>query len=334
MKNILVAFVLLLNVFFTDAQESAGATAKTFIRKGDYSNAILVLNRAIESDINNQELKKDLAFAYFLQRDFSKAISTIRPLIDSKQADEQSYQIAGMIYTGIGDKKESEKIYRAGLKKFPSSGALYNEYGELLWHNSSFPEAARQWQKGIQSDPNYSGNYYNASKYYFMSADKVWALIYGEIFVNLESYSRRTPEIKTMLLEGYKKLFSETDLLKNQDIKNEFVKSYLDIMKNQSQVVGSGITPDALSALRTRFVLAWYEKQPTKLPFRLFDYHRQLAKAGMFDAYNQWIFGAANNLTAFQHWTATHPEEYNRFNNFQKNRVFKMPDDQYYNNKP
>jgi tetratricopeptide (TPR) repeat protein len=334
MKKILIASILLLNVFFAVAQENAGATAKAFIRKGDYTNAIVVLNRAIESDKNNVELKKDLAFAYYLQRDFTKAIATIRPLIESKDTDEQSFQIAGMIYNGIEDRKESERIYKSGLKKFPSSGALYNEYGELLWGNSSFPEAIRQWLKGIQSDPNYSGNYYNAAKYYYLSADKIWGLIYGEIFVNLESYSKRTPEIKTILLEGYKKLYSETDLLKNQDIKNEFVKSYLDIMKNQSQVVGSGITPDALSALRTRFILSWFENPTSKLPFRLFEYQRQLARAGMFDAYNQWIFGAANNLTAFQQWTATHPEEYNRFNNFQRNRVFKLPEGQYYNNKP
>jgi hypothetical protein len=158
----------------------------------------------------------------------------------------------------------------------------------------------------------------------------VWGLIYGEIFVNLESYSRRTPEIKTMLVEGYKKLFSDPDMMKNQDSKNEFAKAYLDVMKNQSQVVSAGITPDALSALRTRFILEWYDKEVSKYPFRLFDYHRQLAKAGMFDAYNQWIFGAASNLSAFQQWTATHSEEYNRFNTFQKNRVFKMPEGQYY----
>jgi hypothetical protein len=164
-----------------------------------------------------------------------------------------------------------------------------------------------------------------------MSEDKVWGLLYGEIFLNLESFSKRTPEIKTMLVEGYKKLFSETDLMKKQDTKNEFVKAYLDIMQNQTKVISGGITPDALSALRTRFILAWFDKESTKFPFRLFDYHKQLAKSGLFDAYNQWIFGAASNLSAFQQWTATHGEEYNRFNTFQKNRVFKLPEGQVYN---
>jgi tetratricopeptide (TPR) repeat protein len=235
-----------------------------------------------------------------------------------------------MIYKAVEDVKEADRIYRAGLKKFPDSGALYNEYGEMFWAKNEFADAAKQWQKGIQTDPNYSGNYYNAAKYYYLSADKVWGLIYGEIFINLESYSRRTPEIKTLLLEGYKKLFADPDINKNQDSRNEFVKTFLGSMKDQSQVVAAGVSPDALSALRTRFILEWFNKTGSAIPFRLFEYQRQLAKEGLFDAYNQWIFGAANDLTAFQQWTVTHSEEYNRFNNFQKNRIFKVPQGQYY----
>ena len=40
----------------------------------------------------------------------------------------------------------------------------------------------------------------------------------------------------------------------------------------------------------------------------------------MFDAYNQWLFGAAENLTAFQAWTTTHSDDYTRFTDFQKGR--------------
>jgi hypothetical protein len=50
----------------------------------------------------------------------------------------------------------------------------------------------------------------------------------------------------------------------------------------------------------------------------------------MFDAYNQWIFGAAGNLPAFQTWTNSHSDDYNRFINYQKGRIFKLPEGQYY----
>lgn len=319
-----------LTVFAAIAQDTPGKTAKAFIRQGDYNNAILVLNKALESDPNNFSHKKDLAFAYYLQRDFAKSMAVIRPIVESNQADIQSYQILGMVYKALDEKRDAERMYRAAIRKFPESGVLYNDFGELLWSRNDYGPASRQWIKGIQTDRNYPGNYYNAAKYYYMSGEKVWGLLYGEIFLNLESYSQRTPEIKNILVEGYKKLFSETDLMRGQDTKNDFVKNYLEIAKTHSQVVSQGITPDALTALRTRFMLSWYDKLSTKFPYRLFDYHRQLAKAGMFDAYNQWIFGAAGNLSQFQQWTSTHSDEYTRFTKFQKSRVFKMPEGQGY----
>jgi len=58
---------------------------------------------------------------------------------------------------------------------------------------------------------------------------------------------------------------------------------------------------------------------------------RQLIKEGMFEAYDQWIFGAADDLNVFQNWTATHAEDYNKFTTLQKSRVFKIPFGQYFN---
>lgn len=312
------------------AQETPDQIAKKYIREGDYNNAIVVLNRALAGDKGNREMKKDLAFAYYLQRDYAKALATARPLVEDREADVQSFQILGMIYRALEDRKEAEKLYRTGIKKFPEAGVLYSEYGEMLWARKEFAAASEQWQKGIRIDPNAAGNYYNAAKYYFMSADKISGLLYGEIFVNLESYSRRTPEIKTLLLEGYKKLFSDADLLKNQSAKSPFIQAIFEVMAHQSDAVAKGVTPETLSALRTRFILEWYERYAGRFPYKLFDYQRQLAGAGTFDAYNQWIFGVAEDLSGFQQWTATHSEEYGQFTKFQKNRVFKLPEGQYY----
>jgi tetratricopeptide (TPR) repeat protein len=333
MKNFLLASIL---GFFVGisvrGQDSTSLhqTAKTFMKQGDYNNAILVLNKALQSNPDNLEMKKDLAFAYYLHRDYVKALETAKPLGDRPDADVQTYQILGMIYKAIEERKECEKMYKAALKKFPKSGVLYNEYGEMQWSKKEFAEAIKSWEKGIEVEPNFSGNYYNAAKYYYFSVDKVWGIIYGEIFVNLESYSKRTAEIRSLLLDGYKKLFVEADIMKNQNAKNEFVKAFLETMRKNSSAVSTGVTPETLVALRTRFILDWNAANASRFPYRLFDYHVQLLKAGMFDAYNQWIFGIAKDLAAFQVWTTTHTDEYNKFNTFQKNRVFKLPEGQYY----
>src|SRR6185437_9888034 len=194
------------------AQASDGKTpqevARTYTQQGDYTNAIVVLNGALQKDPRNLELSKDLSFNYYLSRDYTKGLSIAKPLIDRPDADVQTYQIVGMFYKVQDDRKECEKLYRAGLKRFPRSGVLYNEYGEVLW-----------------------------------------ALLYGEIFINLESYSKRTAEMKDLLLAGYKKLFLDPDMKKDQDTKNSFGMAWLNVMAPLNFTVRDGITAESLTVL-------------------------------------------------------------------------------------
>jgi hypothetical protein len=139
--------------------------------------------------------------------------------------------------------------------------------------------------------------------------------------------------MKTLLLETYKQFFAPANL-SGVAAKSEFAKAYLEAMKRQATIVSTGVTPESISAVRTRFILDWYQKDTPRFPFRLFDMQRQLLKEGMFEAYDQWIFGAAQDLNAFQNWTGTHAEEYTKFTTLQKSRVFKIPSGQYFNTVP
>ena len=301
------------------------------MRSGDFDNAIVVLNRALQMDKNNLELQKDLVMTYYLKRDYVKAVEGVKELIDRDDVDVVTFQIAGNVYKALEQPKEADKVYKKGLKKFPKSGPLYSEYGELLWSSKDY-SAITQWEKGIEVDPGYSGNYYNAALYYFFTKDKVWGLLYGEIFVNMESLSERGASMKQLLLQGYKeKLFTEVDLIKGEEKnKSEFAKDFLQTMGKQSSLASKGITTETLIMIRTRFILDWYAKNAAKYPFRLFEFQRQLLQEGMFNAYNQWLFGTIENLTAYDNWTKTNAEEYNSFIAFQKSRVFRMPTGQYY----
>jgi Tfp pilus assembly protein PilF len=328
LASVLGLFLLFLTGMAQRA-DSLHAVAKQFMRSGDYSNAIIVLTNALKADPSSLEIQKDLAFTYYLQKNYSNSVEEGRKLIAREDADEQCYQILGMAYKAVEENKQADKMYKQGIKKFPSSGELYNEYGEMLAVNNN-SEAIHFWEKGIEVDPSYSSNYYNASKYYSYTTDKVWCLVYGEIFVNLESYSRRTPEIKSLLVTEYKKFFADIKNVKSAAGKNPFALAYVNIMTDQSSSVAAGVTAESLGNLRSKFVLEWFEKFADKYPFRLFEYHRQLLKDGLFDAYNQWIFGASIGLTSFQNWTTQHMDDYNRFITFQKGRVFKLPAGQYY----
>ena len=333
MKKIIIYFSLFFltatNSLLAQSAQELHETAKSFMQQGDYANAVLVLNRATKMEPSNIDITKDLALTYYLQKDNNKALETIKPVIESDGADDQSFQVAANIYKQLDLLKDCEKLYRKAIKKFPGSGPLYNDLGELLWAQQDF-SAIKFWEKGIEMDPSFSKNYYNASKHYYLSTDKIWSILYGEIFVNMEPLGNRTPEIKNILLEGYKKLFADADLLKVNTEKNKFADAFLQTMNKQSSVAAAGINLETLVMIRTRFILDWYQDYATAFPFRLFEQQRQLLQEGTFEAYNQWVFGPVQNLAAYQNWVTVHSSEYNEFSRFQKGRIFKIPAGQYY----
>jgi Tfp pilus assembly protein PilF len=334
MKKILLLFTLFslaITSFSQDDVKTMHENAKAFMRSGDFDNAAIVLTRALQKEPKSLELQKDLVMSYYMKRDYTKALEGAEALIDRDDADVIVYQIAGNVYKALEEVKDCEKMYKKGIKKFPKSGPLYSEYGELLWATRNY-SAIDQWEKGIQVDPAYSGNYYNAALFYFFTKDKVWSVIYGEIFVNMESLSERGTAMKQLLLQAYKeKLFVEADLMKGEEKnKSEFAKAFLQSINKQSNLASKGLTPEVLTMIRSRFILDWYQTYASKYPFKLFDYQRQLLQEGMFEAYNQWLFGAVDNLAAYDSWTKTHVEQYEAFDKFQRNRIFRMPSGQYY----
>ena len=309
-------------------------TAKNFMRQGDLDNSTLVFNRALQLDPNNLEMLKDFTFLNILKRDYTKAIEVGKTIIDRPDADEQAFQILGMAYKAIADYKECGKLYKRALKKFPASGVLLNEAGELTAMDGDVNNAINYWEKGIEADVNYSSNYYNATMYYAKGGDLFWILIYGELFLNIESYSTRSAEMKSVLLEAYKKLYAlgdVTKLLGTEKKTNAFEKAIIETLAKSNSLSSEGITPENLSAIRTRFILDWFgAKNNEKFPFRLFDNMQYLLREGIFDAYNEWIFGAAASPSAYQVWITSHEQQANDFKQFQQSRVFKLPTGQNY----
>ncbi|MEO5890663.1 MAG: hypothetical protein ABIQ31_10445 [Ferruginibacter sp.] len=334
MKSIVKAFFLAGAIFTVQCCAAQTAkelqeTARTFMQQGDFTNAFIVLNRASSLEPRNIEISRDLALNYYFQKDYNKALDEIKPLLDREDADDQCYQVAGNIYQQLGQTKECDKMYRKGLKKFPQSGPLYNDLGELLWSQKNY-EAIVQWEKGIEVDPNFSKNYYNASKLYYLTGDRVWSIVYGEVFVNLEPLNKNTPEIKSIMLESYKKIFAETDPARDAKETGRFKDAFLQTIRKQSLVASGGINPETLTMIRARFILDWFHDYAAKFPSRLFEHQRQLLQEGMFDAYNQWLFGTVQNLAAYQNWINTHSSDYNEFSRFQRGRIYKVPSGQYY----
>jgi tetratricopeptide (TPR) repeat protein len=341
MKKYLLSLLVFISVAAAAQQSQDGATlhetARNFLKQGDYENSILVLNRALQMQPGNLDISKDLLFTYYLKRDFAKALEIGKPLVERVDADVQTFQMLGLVYKAIAENKEAEKLYKNGMKKFAEAGILYSEYGDLI-AEKEIDNAVKLWEKGIEAEPNHSSNYYYLAKQYGLTGNTVWSILYAEIFLNMESFTARSTEMKNLLLQQYKKFFVSGYVAppapptrgRKQNNEVTFTKAVADVLQNQQSQTAYGITPETLTAIRTRFILDWYSKHGQRFPFRLFEHQRQLLQEGMFEAYNFWLFGPAANLRTYQTWEQYHKEELNTFLGFVRSKVFKIPAGQQY----
>lgn len=331
MKNLFFIVLLLFTApsYGQDIQKLI-ETAQVFVAKEDYANARLVLNRAIQLQPDDYAIQQELAYVAYLAGDVDEAMEVMNKVLDDKSADEKSFQIAGMIYKAGNLLKDCERIYKRGLKKFPNSGVLHNELGETFLLQKMPGEAIKVWEEGIQKEAGYPGNYFHAAKYYFFTkSNPVLSILYGEIFINAESYTVRTAEMKSILLESYK-LFYSGAISYEDKRSNPFQKAIAEILWKQKELTQTGINTDVLTMIRLRFVLDWFNQYASKFPHKLIDQLQTLARNGLFEAYNQWIFGVASNVVEYQYWVNTNAKAGTEFANYQKNRVFRMPAGQNY----
>jgi tetratricopeptide (TPR) repeat protein len=331
----LLAFCLLFIGYFTSlAQQTSKQlqdSAKTLLQQGNFDRAVVLLDRARRAEPDNIEILKDISFANYLKRDFAQAIEIGKGIVERPDADQQSFQVLGLSYKAIASYKEAAKLYKTALKKFPNSGVIYNEYGESLAMDNNIADAIIQWEKGIEVDPGYSSNYYNATTYYMKSKQWLRAMIYAETFLNLESYSARTEEIKKQLPLAYKDLLTAGGV--NSFLDGKKITAFETGILESLATAADGTTDmniDNIMVIRTRFIKDWVKTKQKLYPFRLFDNQQYLLDQGLFDAYNYWLLSDAVNPDTYKSWLAGHSKESEAFNTFQQNRVFKIPMGQYY----
>lgn len=312
--------------------------AKAYVTGGDLSNAILVYNQALQLEPRSLLYRRELAFAYFLQGDMIHAAQVIYPLMGSKDADPETFILASKIFRKANRLNDAADAIRSGIKKFPLQGMLYEEYGQVLLGKNKNKEAVGAWEKGINKDPGYYLNYYNLARAYYSNREYIWAILTGEQFVNMEGFSVRTEEIKTIIFESYKSLIAElnSEELKKAQVSNARPKNveeaFRSLMKELKSLVTGGMNMENLGMLRLRFIVAWNKDYARRYPLELFDYQQRLILNDCYDSYNVWLFGKADNEQKMKVWIEEHKEVMNKFDEFIRiHKLQPKPNQNYHN---
>lgn len=334
MKKLLVLPVLLLGSMIAFGQAGVADAHKQAMDKakdGDLDKALSIIQAAETNYPDNLSLLKDEAFINTWKKDYVKAIEVGKKLIANPEADEQCYQILGSAYRADSKYPEAERVYKEAVDKYPENSLLYAELGDALKQNNKPELAKAAWEKGVEVGPSISSNYYFLTKFYAENNNPLWSVLYGEMFINFESFSGRTTEIRDTVTGQYAALFETPSILqKYVDNGQPFEKAVASTFQQFQDMVSGGVTPESLFALRGQFIVNWFNSDNAKeFSFKLFDRQQQLLKLGIFEAYNQWLF-ASYNQSQFNNWGHMHDGLIKEFSKFQKSSMFKVPKGEYY----
>lgn len=315
--------------------------AKDYLSKGGISQAIILFQQAIQLAPDVMVLHRDLAQSYNLQGNYTEAYQTVEPIINSNRADEQTYEIAAIALMGKGEHRKTKSILEKGIKIYSHSGLLYHQLGKYYEDRGDMEYALDSWLQGIEVDPAYHLNYYEAARTYATTDRLMWAVLYGEIFINMEQQTQRSMEVRKLLLNAYTGIFSKIGTGEvpkyggYTSVENEttFEDAVMQTFMQLAPVVSDGITIDNLTMLRARFVMDWMTNYNSKFPFSLFTYQDKMLRDGVYEAYNQWLWGKTENANQFEAWKRFHPEAIPSFENWIRNNKFYTTAGDFYNNK-
>ncbi len=290
-------------------------SGRTALSSGNARGAVGVFRQVVAAAPDVPLARRELAFAQQSAGQSASALETLEPLFSAGTADPFAYQTGAAAHTAAGDPKKALKTLRRGIEKHPASGILYKELGSALEKERDAEGALRAWVDGIEAAPTYHLNYYEAAHAYVYSKELVWAILYAEIFANLERATPRAADARKILMAAYKRFFFPTAADERNGSKDmpittpqTFEEAVEATLRKCGPAVAGGISAEALTMLRTRFIMDWNERWAARYPFALFQYHDALLREGHFDAYNQHLLGRADALAEYTAWTKFHPE--------------------------
>ena len=334
-KNSMLVLFVVLSIQLhgqTNAEKALalGNEAVELMDNGDVKKSLKLLAEAQELDPTNFSYPYETAYANYLLEDYKKSVKILESIKSHKNVTDQLFQLLGNSYDMLGQSEKAFEIYDEGIKKFPHSGSLYLEKGNVHWNKKEYLEALPFYEQGIEADPAFPSNYYRATRIYCATTEEVWGMMYGEIFMNLERNSQRTAEISKLLYDTYKSQitigpdgpsaisFSKNAVMQISSDEIKLTKLPFGTMCYEPILMMAMITQKeidltSLDLIRSNFVDLYFERKSNeKYPNVLFDYQKKIKEAGHMEAYNHWILMKGDEA-AFGVWMKENKEKWDAF---------------------
>lgn len=320
-----------------DKAEELLNDAIILIDYGYYSEAIEYLEEAQTLDPQNIAYPYEIAYANYKDERYSDAIEIGEKIKNHKDSGPAVYELLGNAYDMDGKHKKAISIYYEGLQKFPKSGRMYMEIGITYGRKLELDSAVVNLEKAIEIEPNFSSPYYHLSRIFSFSTERIWTLIYGELFINLEKDTKRTLEISKLLYKTYNQLISfkgdttKVTLSKISLPETQKFAAFFELsLTLSSYEFEKKFSIEFLNKVRTKFIDLFNESENFKnYKIILFEWHKKLIEKGYFEFYNYWLFNAGKK-SEFKKWYKSNETKFKEFDSWMGDNSLRIDSTNYF----
>ncbi len=303
--------------------DSLARAGVKLVDKKEYEKAIEIFNKAIELEPGNPKYKYEKGLAYYQTRKFDSTISILSSLKDEEEIlSDHFFVLLANSYDYKEQYKKAVEIYEEGLEIFPNSGELYMEYGVHYFQaKKDRKRAVKVWEAGIKADPDYPKCYYALARHFIFTDELIWAVIYGEIFLNISDNTSLLNDASFLLNNAYLEAFYKvqdtttgaTDVdftsvrYRGKNLKESDFLAFPFVYQKIMERAAEGLLPpektdfkiEDFYKIRKKFIEIWYKEEWNKrYSNALFDLHKKMIDDGHFEAYSYWLLNAAREKEA------------------------------------
>jgi tetratricopeptide (TPR) repeat protein len=297
-----------------DAQRAATHANKALdlMDRNQPESAIAEWDKAITLEPTNVAYKYERILCFVMAKNYDKALQELQPIYRDPVLKDRGYQLMGNVYDMKGDSSRSLRYYREGLDAYPASGRLHYELGAAAFIERRLQLAIDWWLRGTRAEPDFATNYYWLAKVYAESRDKIWAVLYGEAFLNLERTTDRTQEISKLLFDTWNGALRLGDTLDPINFCSDaLLETPSPLGPSQMNfgtafefgvataaehlIPASGVLPaltlDQLCEVRARFIKGWVgQGKDTVYKNDLLDFLAFVSRSGWSGEYFHWLY--------------------------------------------
>jgi Flp pilus assembly protein TadD len=139
-----------------------------YIQRGQFDQAIAILDRALKSDAFSPETYSNLATAYMQKGMLDKAEELLQTALQISPGFHVAYLNLGLLYLMRGRYDASADYLERGLEHVPNDGAARNNLAVCFIRLGKYEEARKHLDLLIRLEPNTASGYFNMAISYVL----------------------------------------------------------------------------------------------------------------------------------------------------------------------